>query len=317
MSDKPKYVPLSYGTVNDHINHWADYGTKNLKEYKKGVQEWGDYIANEKAISEAIPPYLREELVESGNKFKAQINDIRNSPEFMEQYGRDPWSAAGIKKLREQEIHVPLGYGRSGALMEGNILGSVGRRGVFGEERMFMAGGAKGSPRDGTEYENLAGTLRHEGTHLLQVGLNEEKRVRALDAIYNGDTGKKEYSKFYGEDANPKDWDNLRSHLNYGKKHQTKEEVKSYGPGEIREMRKLTKDDPRLKNLSDDDYLAVLRAAGSFDNIRQDSATRSLPGDTTWGDFVRYIEDNVVGERDITKSMKAWTEVPTRERNIP
>lgn len=294
-------------------DQWIREATKqyqdNFDSYLLGDIDYPNYLEKEQGI--ANTSVFAKQLLEDRNQYQQQLVDAIAAPELVNRYGKDQWSLNGIRALRTRGFHVPVGYHTPGSTLPGFAKAFVRADNLVDQEnaRIFFSGYHAGKP-----LEELLQTVRHEGSHFVASALNEERLVRMMDSLYSSQ-GKDRLEHFYpgASTDNFSDMSNLM-HMARIQAKKAQDNLSGELPSQFANLRTITPDIYNNAQLSDEDKLALLNSAPQFKKIHGNGGwTRSLPGDTSWGDFIRIIEQGV-GENSILDALKSWTEKPDRER---
>lgn len=293
-------------TEREITRHWAGEAQSIFHDLmKNGSRE--EYEENLASLKEAMPAWLRERMETENTELQQELVAAVQDPATRERFARDPWSRAGFDKLGELNPVVPFGFGRGELFPEATSAFVLRDQGTGGEAFFsgypFVNGGEGFRGRLG-----VPGTLRHEASHGVIDAFGEERLVRAMDALYTPDLkGTEDYN------ADPTKWNLFRRLMGVA---QGMPDADGPVPEIMWGKRKVPGDSDLLRNLSSEDRLKVLDAAGRFHPVKPGAKelSRGIPGDTAWGDFMRSIEGIIGGENPITASMKRWTELPHEER---
>lgn len=268
-----------------------------LLRHLNGGTAYSTYENDMKRLQESMPPETWKELQRRSAVSMGNVDAVLNDKAQMAKYSQDAWSRAGLAGLRTLPRYVPLGYGMQDRAIGGSLLAAIERNVETDiSERAFFSGevAQKG-------YKDLAAIARHEGNHV--VGARDNLDVEHMDSFYGHRPIAPPSFSMLGkilEKASP-----------YAKK--DSESLKYAGPRSLQTDRSITPEDIAKAKLTSQEYLQLIDAAHTLDEVSGNEIKRTLPGDTMWGDFIRTVQ-GVVGEGDITNAMKAWTEIPEQQR---
>lgn len=265
-----------------------------LAKYFSSNAPFSQYEKDVQGLLSTLPPETRNELTRRSDVSMRRINTALNTE--MAPYSQDAWSRAGIKVLMSLPKYVPIGFGMGTTTLPQAGLAAV-ERGMDGKHQRAYFTGAVANKK----FKDLPAVLRHEANHL--VGAKDGEDVEHMDSFYGHRQIAPPSFAVLGrmlEKASP-----------YAKK--DSQSLKYAGPRSLQTDRNITPEDIAKANLTSQEYLQLIDAAHTLDEIRGSEIKRTLPGDTMWGDFIRAVQ-GVTGEGDITESMKAWTETPDNQR---
>jgi len=304
---------MQSGTMAQWESHWSGIAEDLFAEYSEKA-DWDGYDKEVKNLRRQMPSAWAKRFDERKATKERELEATLHSDEFIKQYGKDPWSRKGIRNLKELKRTVPFGIANRAA-MPGSTVAQVittkNRPDGPDDARAFFSG--KAFNQVGNDLKTNGGLgpiIRHEASHTEFDALGEERLVRAMDGLYHPQNS---YQKIHG-DADPSEW-GMYSRLMQMAQSAGADSNDSMAPvpSYLEGRRRIPADDPVLSNLSNGQRLELLNSASQFDKINHNGLSRSLPGDTAWGDFMRGTE-RLLGTNSATKAMKRWSELPYAER---
>lgn len=276
------------------IDDAEDASRAVLAKYFSSTAPFSQYEKDMQTLQKTLPPETWNELTRRSAVSMRKINNTLNTG--MGHYSQDAWSRAGLKALMTLPKYVPVGFGMGNTTLPQAGLAAV-ERGVDGKHQRAYFTGAIANKG----FKDLPAVLRHEANHL--VGAKDGEDVEYMDSFYGHRPIAPPSFAILGkmlEKASP-----------YAKKDY--ESLKYAGPRSLQTDRSITPEDIAKAGLTPQEYLQLIDAAHTLDEVTGNQIKRTLPGDTLWGDFIRNVQ-NVVGEGEITNAMKAWTETPDYQR---